>query len=93
MRVSLGELIESGRSALTEGVIGSLSIAAKDVGGKVQRSSDFIVRFDDEKKANSFLRTARMEYPGIDDKITTKKRGKAVELILKSSDARKFESY
>jgi hypothetical protein len=93
MRVTLGELIESGRKAINEGVIGSLMIAAKDAGGKVQRSSDFVARFDRQKQADSFMTTARMEYPGIDKMLKSVKTGGKVELTLKASDARKLESY
>ena len=99
MRVPLGELIKEGRGALEakvafhESVIGSLMIVAKDWGGKIQRSSDFIARFKDKKAVDNFMRNARMEYPAIDTKIRSKKTPGGIELTLTSRDARKLESY
>jgi len=94
MFVTFGELIESGRKALSEGVVGSLMIAAKDVGGKsIPRGNTFVARFDDQKQVDKFMSTARMEYPGIEKKIrTAKTSGGGIELSLSSTDAKKFES-
>lgn len=95
MNVTLGELIESGRTAIKEGVVGSLMIVAKDVGGEsIPRGNTFVARFKNQKQADKFLATARMEYPGIDKKFRTHKtRGGGVEMSLSSGDAKKFESY
>jgi len=95
MQVTLGELIESGRKAINEGVIGSLLIVAKDVGGtSLKQMGGFAARFDDKKQVDKFMSTARMEYPGIDKKIRSKKLSDGrIELALSPADARKFESY
>lgn len=96
MNVTLGELIESGRTAIREGVVGSLMIVAKDVGGKsIPRGNTFVARFKDKKQADKFLATARMEYPGIDKKLRAVQLsgGGGIEMSLSSNDAKKFESY
>jgi hypothetical protein len=93
----LGHLVESLRArssgeSLHEDVIGSLLILAKDVGGLSNSvHGGFVGKFKDEKQIDSFMRTARMEYPRIDKYIRrTNLSDGRIELALSPRDAKKL---
>jgi len=94
----LGHLVESlrarARRPVNEDVIGSLFIIAKDVGGKGKNTTrgDFIGNFRDDKQAEKFLRTVRMEYPGIEKYIKRSPTSDGrIEMVFDPKGIRKYD--
>lgn len=75
-------------------LVRNLLIIARDVGGRARAvHNGFVARFDHHQQEDDFLRTARMEYPGVDSKMRRKAlpRGR-VELALSPRDALAYEA-
>jgi hypothetical protein len=90
--MNLNTLIAEARASLKEDVIKSLEIIARDDKGRTNRvMGGFVARFKNDRDHESFLRTARMEYPGIDKYMRTKSTPKGIEVALSPRDAARFE--